>query len=139
MEIDQSTEFGRRVLRRLHAEQIIWLTTVGADGTPQPSPVWFIWEAGTLLIYSRPDAPKVRNIGRHPQVALNFNSDAHGDDIVVLVGTAEILLQAPTVGELPAYIEKYRRGMASLNMTPAAFAEMYSCAIRVTPRRLRGY
>ncbi|MFQ5612516.1 MAG: hypothetical protein ACE5H9_10325 [Anaerolineae bacterium] len=41
-EIDLSTEFGLRVARRLREERIIWLTTLRADQTPQPSPVWFL-------------------------------------------------------------------------------------------------
>ncbi|WAX58089.1 hypothetical protein M6B22_04785 [Jatrophihabitans cynanchi] len=31
------TPFGDRVRERLADEQVIWLTTVGADGTPQPA------------------------------------------------------------------------------------------------------
>lgn len=42
MIIDLTTEYGARVARRLQDEQVIWLTTVGRDGTPQPNPVWFI-------------------------------------------------------------------------------------------------
>jgi hypothetical protein len=42
MEIDTSTEFGARATRHIDDDQIIWLTTVGPDGTPQPSPIWFL-------------------------------------------------------------------------------------------------
>lgn len=41
---DADSEFGQRVRARLRDEQVIWFTTVGADGTPQPNPVWFIWQ-----------------------------------------------------------------------------------------------
>ena len=50
MKLDPSTEFGARVERRLPDERIIWLTTVGPDNTPQPSPVWFFWDGETFLI-----------------------------------------------------------------------------------------
>jgi hypothetical protein len=36
---DPATPFGERVARRLREEAVIWLTTMGADGTPQPNPV----------------------------------------------------------------------------------------------------
>jgi len=39
---DPNTPFGERVQRRLATSKVIWLTTVGADGTPQPNPVWFV-------------------------------------------------------------------------------------------------
>ena len=58
MELDLNTEFGARVERRLREEIVIWLTTVRTDLTPQPSLVWFLWDAETMLIYSKPNTPK---------------------------------------------------------------------------------
>ena len=54
---DTTTDFGRRVERRLRDEYLVWLTTVRADGLPQPSPVWFLWDGETVLIYSQPGKP----------------------------------------------------------------------------------
>ena len=51
---DRATEAGERFRRRLSGEMMIWLTTVGRDGTPQPNPVGFLWDGGdSLLIYSQ--------------------------------------------------------------------------------------
>ena len=139
MRIDRDSEFGARVARRLEQEQIVWLTTVRADGTPQPSPVWFWWDGTAFLIYSQPDTPKLRNIAAHPRVALNFESDSNGDDIVVFNGDAQIASQVPPADQVPAYVEKYRTGFQNLGMTPAEFAAIYSVAIRVTPTSVRGF
>jgi PPOX class probable F420-dependent enzyme len=138
MIIDATGEFGARVERRLRDDLVVWLTTVGADGTPQPSPVWFFWDDGSVLVYSQPAAPKVRNVRRSPRVALNFNSTAHGGDVVVLTGEAafdEAMTGAPPA----AYLAKYAEGLASLGMTPEAFAAEYATAIRVRPTKLRGF
>ena len=35
---DPQSPFGARVRERLRDENVIWFTTVGADGTPQPNP-----------------------------------------------------------------------------------------------------
>ena len=137
--IDLTTEFGQRVAARLAEEEVVWLTTVRADGTPQPSPVWFLWDGTALLIYSKPDTPKVRNITRHPRVALNFNSDEDGDNVVVFEGDAMVADQDPPADTVAAYIAKYREGLAGLNMTPEAFARDYSTALRVTPTKVRGF
>jgi PPOX class probable F420-dependent enzyme len=137
--IDLSTEFGARVARRLDKELIIWLTTVRADGTPQPSPVWFLWIDQTLLIYSRPNTPKLRNIEQNPKVALNFNSDEGGGDVIVFTGTAAIDSQAPPSNEIAAYQEKYGEHIVGINMTPELFARAYSVALRVTPTSVRGH
>jgi hypothetical protein len=61
MRIDTGSQFGARAARRLKDELIYWLVTVGPDGAPQPSPVWALWDGATLLIYSRPDTPKLQH------------------------------------------------------------------------------
>ena len=67
MELDTTTEFGAHVARRLRDELIGWLVTVSPRGRPQPSAIWFLWDgASSLLIYSQPDAPKLRNIAANP-------------------------------------------------------------------------
>jgi hypothetical protein len=40
--IDEGTEFGARVARRLREEIVVWLTTVTPAGTPLPRPVGFV-------------------------------------------------------------------------------------------------
>ncbi len=139
--IDTTTQFGARVERRLREEGLIWLVTVRSDGTPQPSPVWFLWDGGAFLIYSRPKTPKLRNIRRNHNVALHLDGDGRGGDIVVITGEARIVAGAPPASEVPAYIEKYEKGgyLARIGTTPARFARDYSVAIRVTATGLRGH
>ncbi|MCB0048173.1 MAG: pyridoxamine 5'-phosphate oxidase family protein, partial [Caldilineaceae bacterium] len=60
--IDWDSEVGRRALQRIEREEVIWLTTVSSRGVPQPRPVWFVWEAGSFLIYSTPRAWKLKHI-----------------------------------------------------------------------------
>ncbi len=137
--IDFTTDFGKRAAERLSTEEVIWLTTVGGDGTPQPSPVWFLWENDAAIIYSQPKTPKIGNIARHPQVALNFNSDAGGGNVVILTGTAEIVADAPPVAAHTTYLAKYGEAITRIGMTPDSFADDYSTVIRVTPNKLRGH
>lgn len=137
--LDFTTDFGKRAAERLRTEEVIWLTTVGNDGTPQPSPVWFLWEDDAVIIYSQPKAPKVGNIARHPQIALNFNSDAGGGNVVILTGTAEIVADAPPAKAHAAYLAKYGEAITRIGMNPDSFADGYSTAIRVTPTKLRGF
>lgn len=136
---DRSTPFGARVATRLATDVVIWLTTVRADGTPLPSPVWFLWDGATALVYSRPDTPKIRNIAARPLVALNFDGDRGGGDIIVLTGSAQVDPTAPPADQLEAYLEKYRERISGIGMTPASFAAAYSVALRVTPTNVRGH
>jgi PPOX class probable F420-dependent enzyme len=139
MKIDTGSEFGGRASRRLREELIYWLVTVGSDGTPQPSPVWALWDGGTFLVYSQPDTPKLRNIARQPRVALHLDGDGRGGDIVVVTGEARLAGDAPGADQMSAYVAKYREGMRRIGMTPESFARAYSVAIRITPQRLRGH
>ena len=137
--LDTSTEFGQRVTHRLAEERIIWLATAGADDNPQPRPVWFLWDGDSFLIYSRPNTAKLKHIAARPKVALNFDGDGEGGDIVVFTGRAAVDPAAPPADQLPAYAEKYRAGFRRINMTPSEFAQDYSVAIRVWPEALRGH
>jgi len=138
--IDLATKLGRKAKRHLKQQYIVWLTTVGADLSPQPRPVWFIWDGASFLIFSQPHAHKVRHVTAHPQVALHFNTDETGDtDVVIFVGTAVIDTTAPPAHKVRAYLTKYRAGIEALGMTPEQFSAEYSVAIRVTPTTLRGW
>ena len=137
--LDPSTEFGRRVSDQLKSELVIWLTTVGPDNTPQPRPVWFLWDGTSALIYSQPSTHKLRHIARVPRASLNFSTDAEGHEVAVLTGEAHVDVDAPPADRHPEYIAKYRKAIADLGMTPAEFAREYSTAIRVTPTRVRGF
>jgi PPOX class probable F420-dependent enzyme len=134
-----STPFGERVAKRLNDEPIIWLTTTGADGTPQPNPVWFLRDEDTILVYSLPDAARVANIRRNPRVSLNLDSNGRGGDIVVIAGDARIAPGEPPADQLPDYVEKYKDFIARGFGTPASFAAQYSLPIRITPTKVRGH
>ena len=135
---DPSSSFGRQVRERLAGESLIWFTTVGRDGTPQPNPVWFLWEDGSVLVYNTPVANRISHIRRRPQVSLHLNSN-DGGGIVVLTGTAEVSDAEPAPDQHPAYLAKYADGMTQVSGSPAAFASTYSVPIRVRPTSIRGH
>jgi PPOX class probable F420-dependent enzyme len=135
---DRATAYGERVRRRLTDEMTIWLTTIGRDGTPQPNPAAFLWEGGdSLLTYSQTDARRLANIRRQPLVSLNFDSNG-GDDIVVLIGTAEILDDYPAVPNNPAWLEKYGEAIDARFGGTVKFAERFSVPVRIHLTRVRG-
>jgi PPOX class probable F420-dependent enzyme len=122
---------------RLRREVIVWLTTVRSDGQPQSSPVWFLWDGRTFLIYSLPTSQKVPNIRGNGRVSLHLDDDGVGGDIVSIEGQASIGGSERPVNEVPEYVEKYRELIAELGSGPDEFAGAYSVAIRVTPTRWR--
>jgi PPOX class probable F420-dependent enzyme len=138
LKLDANTTLGSRVIQRLKEDQVIWLTTVRPDGSPQPNPVWFLWDGETLVIYSQPTARKVSHIQKNPHVALNFNSTPDGSDVVIITGDATIEPNPTSVTGNETYLEKYRQGIADIGLSPESMAQSFSTVIRVTPRHARG-
>lgn len=137
--VDTGTAFGAKVAERLERESVLWLTTVGPTGTPQPNPVWFHWDNDEFLIFSKPDQAKVRNIGRHPRVSVNLNANKAGNDVVVLTGTARVDEAGASAAESARFVTKYQRGLADISMTAEQFFAEYTVTVRITPDRLRGF
>ena len=134
------TALGDSVRRMLDTDPVVWLTTVAADGTPQPNPVWFIrdHDGEGVLTYNRATSARVRHVRERPRVALSFNMRENDDDVAVLLGTAEIVEDAPPSDANPVYQAKYRVRIGSLGMDPASFAAAYPVPIRVRFSRVRG-
>ena len=138
---DPATPFGERVARRLREERLIWLTTVDARGMPQPTPIWFLWDeaTSTILMYSRADAKRLVHMQQNPRVALNFDGNGFGGDIIVITGEAQLSPVDPPADRLPAYVEKYREFIATRYDTPENFASVYPVAVRILPSTVRGH
>ncbi len=139
LDLDPTTAFGARVERRLRDEVVAWLVTVSPKGMPQPSPIWFLWDgAGSMLIYSRPGTPKLRNIAANPRAAVHLDGDGTGGDVIVLLGRAHVS-EEPPADEVPDYVTKYDALIAGNGWTPASFAADYSVPIRFAASRLHGH
>ena len=136
---DASSTFGRRVHERLSREAVVWLTTVGADGTPQPNPVWFLWDGeDSILVYNRLGANRIAHVKARPRVSLNLDGNGQGGDIIVLAGDAELLDDHPLAYDNPQYIAKYGERAAQTFGDSRNFAEQYPIAMRIRITKVRG-
>jgi PPOX class probable F420-dependent enzyme len=137
--LDPSKPAHARAAERLRSEPVAWLTTVRADGQAQSSPVWFLWDGQTFLLYSQPGAQKVRNLAANPKVALHLGDDGAGGDIVTVEGTATLEPGSPRADRVEGYLAKYRTAIEGLGYEAGPFARTYSSAIRVRPTRMRAW
>jgi PPOX class probable F420-dependent enzyme len=124
-----------RALERLSNDTVVWLTTVSPKLRPQPSAVWFLWDGETVLVYSGSTA-RIKNIAANPQVALNFNSDEHGDDISILYGEAIIDEATPPAQQVAEYRVRYDERVPAIGMDWDGFCDHYRFPIRIS---LTGY
>ena len=141
MSIIPDSDFGMRVRDRLKGEKVIWFTTTSADGTPQPNPVWFLWEqdGDSVLIYNASEAKRLDHVAVCPHVSLNFDGNGHGGNIVVIAGVAEQALDVPPATEHEPYVAKYAADVARIGMDAESFAKKYSVALRVRMTKVRGH
>jgi PPOX class probable F420-dependent enzyme len=137
---DDSTPFGTNVRRRVHEEYLMWLTTVDRHGTPQPAPVWFLWDedASNFLIYNQTHAKRLDFVRRNSQVALHFDGYGTGSGIIVFTGDAQISTSEPSADHHQLYVAKYRHWMTSKFGSPEQFAAEYAVALRISPMKVRG-
>ena len=123
------------VEQRLHSEPILWLSSVRPDGRPHLVPVWFLWDAGRILMFSKPDNQKVRNIRTNPNVTVALEALDEGEDIVVIEGTATLLEDSGLASTLPAFATKYAKLFKRIGSSPEQMATEYTQVIEIVPRR----
>src|SRR5262249_6600584 len=124
----------------LDNDRVVWLTTVGQDGTPQPNPVWFLYSDGDILVYNLNSANRLTHIRHRPQVSLNFNSTETGGEVVVITGTARVAGGEPLATANEAYMAKYGKDMEQLSEGKIdQFAQDYGKAIRIEIGKVRGF
>lgn len=84
-----------RTQRFLATKEIVVLATVGADGAPLATPMWFLHDASTLTLISVEATQKVRNLRRDPRLFVVAESGTRGDVRGVAVrGRAEFLVES---------------------------------------------
>lgn len=128
----------KRTANRLDLESIGWMTTVSPAGTPLASPVWFLFDGDTILVYSLAGTPRTANIAANPRVSFHLDGDGLGGDVVVIEGDAVIDESEPKCYDVPAYMDKYQKFMDNYGWTPEYFSERYPVPIRIIPTRVRG-
>ena len=133
--LDLSQPKDAHVNKRLQNEKMIWLSTVRPNGRPHLVPVWFFWDGTTILIFSQPNAQKVRDIRHNSSVMLALDTAQEGDDVVLIEGDAVLLDPASVNATQSAYAQKYESWMQRMGSNAEALAKEYSQPIRVIPTK----
>jgi PPOX class probable F420-dependent enzyme len=134
-----ATEKGAWAREHLATDVVGWLTTQAADGRLQSSPISFLWEEGTILFYSQPDTPKLRNMAHSPKVAFTLRSDEYADHVCIVEGVASVEPETPSSVEHADYRVKHRGPLAHWGMDEEQTARDFSVPIRIRPTRIRAW
>ena len=133
------SEDGAWAREHLAQDVVGWLVTVAPDGRVQAAAISFLWDGQTILFYSKPGTPKLRNIAAHPEVSFNLNSDPYADHVLVIEGVAEAEPDCAPSDVHTVYAAKYHSPLEHWGMDEAQTAREFSVAVRITPTRIRAY
>lgn len=123
-------ELTQEVINRLQTDYYGWLTTVAKSGQPVPRLVWFYFDGSDVVVYSQPDAGKVRHLGNQPRVSLNLDSDGNGGGIIVVGGEARVDAEGVDCRRDEPYWRKYSAMSDQFGLTEAMGD--YSTRLRIT-------
>jgi hypothetical protein len=101
------------------------------DGSPRVVPLGFHWNGEQFVICTIPNAPKVRALARHPQVALTIDTDTFPPHVLLVRGTASL---ETVEGVPPEYLEAARKQVSEAGMPAfeAQVRELYQQMVRIT-------
>jgi PPOX class probable F420-dependent enzyme len=125
-----TVEFTQEVSDRLSSDKYGWLTTVAKSGQPVPRLVWFYFDGKDVLVYSEPNAAKVRHIKAHPRVSLNLDSDGNGSGIIVVGGEARVDADGTDPLQDERYQAKYGEYASSLGFSEE-FLAAFNTRLRI--------
>ncbi len=125
-----TVEFTQEVSERLSSDKYGWLTTVAKSGQPVPKLVWFYFDGTDVIVYTEPNAAKVRHVKAHPRVSFNLDSDGNGSGIIIVGGVTSIDAEgADPLGD-ERYVAKYGEYAASLGFTNE-FLAAYNTRLKI--------
>ena len=122
--------FDDSVLALLDGKNFASVATLGPDGSPQNSVVWFRREGDTVLFSSIDGRQKVRNLRRDPRVSLTVFDLANPYHSAEIRGTAEILPDESK--RLPYELSHKYLGIDP----PAEKDDETRVIVRIVPRRV---
>jgi PPOX class probable F420-dependent enzyme len=65
--------------------------TRAANGSPQLSPVWYVYEGGRMYVSVGPESAKYRNLKRDRRISVCVDGGFRDFRAVIIYGTAEII------------------------------------------------
>ena len=124
-----------RLAKFLRPARIAVVATIGGDGTPQVTPVWYGYEGGRLTVAANENSAKVRNLRRDSRLSVCVYSDERGEQYAVLYGRAELAHGDGVWPQVRAIVERYESPDNVENYMSELMAEQFA-VITLAPDRV---
>ncbi|HEY0756845.1 MAG TPA: PPOX class F420-dependent oxidoreductase [Ktedonobacteraceae bacterium] len=96
-----------KVQNILHAKALVHLATIGPQGEPQSSPMWFLWDGEYIKFTHTTERQKYQNIQRDPRVAISATDLADPYIHAEFRGVVERIEEDPTGAFYDTLAEHY--------------------------------
>jgi PPOX class probable F420-dependent enzyme len=119
----------------LARQRNVIMSTIRADGSPQISPLWYLFDGDEFIISTAKETAKWSNLRRDPRVALCVDDPVTGQ-MVVAYGTAR--LEDEGIREATrAVVEKYVKDPAQVEAhMERIFRDWTRVILRIRPDKL---
>tara|TARA_Y100000310_G_scaffold17227_1_gene17116 strand:- start:3577 stop:4050 length:474 start_codon:yes stop_codon:yes gene_type:complete len=114
--------------------------TNSADGPPQLTTVWFLYESGAVYVGIEKRSVKHRNLTRDPRMALCIDGDHPDGRTVVVYGVAEVIESgAPKFDQINwRLVRRYHDSDDEARQYQESMRDVDSVLIKITPNRIVG-
>jgi PPOX class probable F420-dependent enzyme len=95
----------------LAEERTCRVATVGADGRPHNTPLWFVWDGQSLWLNSIVKSQRWTDVTRRPQASVVVDAGDGYDELrgVEIIGQLELVGEAPRSSTPDAQLEEPER------------------------------
>jgi PPOX class probable F420-dependent enzyme len=123
----------------LSAERTCRVATVGVDGTPHVTPLWFAWDGTALWLTSVVRSQRWADIQRTPNVSVVIDAGVTFDELrgIEIMGTASPIGEVPRMGSEVHELEEPERIYSSkyMGITPMSHDGRHAW-LRITPTKI---
>jgi PPOX class probable F420-dependent enzyme len=121
----------------LAGRRIASVATIGADGAPHLTSVWFLYEEGAIYLAVPSSSVKARNLAGNPQIAVMVDVRvSYREAGLTAIGEAEILRGKQAASVAGRIHRKYLTGEAMQDpRVGPVFEVVDDVAIRLVPRK----
>ena len=127
----------------LATERVCRVATVGADGAPHATALWFGWDGAYLWLYSITRAQRWADLQRDPRISVVVDTGVEYLDLqgVEISGTAEVVGEVPRTGESNPELVEIEKVFARKYMGGGdeMFHDGGHAWLRVTPHKIASW
>lgn len=122
----------------LRSERMCRVGTVGAQGRPHVSPLWFVWDGTSLWLNSIIRSQRWTDVGRDPRVSVVVDAGHDYGELrgVEVLGTAEVVGEVPRTSSPDEQVAEAERLFGEKYLGGTFIADGRHAWLRIRPDKL---